>query len=162
MELITPGLGLVFWMTVTFSIVLFLLTKFAWKPILNALKEREDSIDSALSAAKKAKEDLENLQADNQRLLDEARVERDKLMKEAQATAQAIVQKAKEAASEEGAKELQAAKSAIQLEKQSALKEIEILAGSLSLQIAEKLLRKNLDNKEAQEALIQQYLKEVN
>lgn len=162
MELITPGLGLVFWMTVTFSIVLFLLTKFAWKPILSALKEREDSIDSALSAAKKAKEDLENLQADNQRLLDEARVERDKMMKEAQATAQSIIQKAKEAASEEGAKELQAAKSAIQLEKQSALKEIEILAGSLSLQIAEKLLRKNLDNKEAQEALIQQYLKEVN
>lgn len=162
MELITPGLGLVFWMTVTFSIVLFLLTKFAWKPILSALKEREDSIDSALSAAKKAKEDLENLQADNQRLLDEARVERDKMMKEAQATAQAIIQKAKDTASEEGAKELQAAKSAIQLEKQSALKEIEILAGSLSLQIAEKLLRKNLDNKEAQEALIQQYLKEVN
>jgi len=162
MQLITPGLGLIFWMTVTFSIVLFLLSKFAWKPILKALKEREDSIDSALSAAKKAKEDLENLQSDNQRLLDEARAEREKLTREAQATAQAIIQKAKDAASEEGAKELNAAKAAIQLEKQAALKEIEILAGSLSLQIAEKLLRKNLDNKEAQEALIKQYLNEVN
>jgi F-type H+-transporting ATPase subunit b len=162
MQLITPGLGLIFWMTVTFSIVLFLLSKFAWKPILKALKEREDSIDSALSAAKKAKEDLENLQSDNQRLLDEARAEREKLTREAQATAQAIIQKAKDAASEEGAKELNAAKVAIQLEKQAALKEIEILAGSLSLQIAEKLLRKNLDNKEAQEALIKQYLNEVN
>ncbi|MBY0427408.1 MAG: F0F1 ATP synthase subunit B, partial [Cytophagales bacterium] len=103
MELIKPGLGLIFWMTVTFSIVLFLLTKFAWKPILKALKEREDSIDSALSAAKKAKEEMEQLQSNNQRLLDEARGERDKMMREAQETAQAIVQRAKEVASEEGA-----------------------------------------------------------
>lgn len=162
MELIKPGLGLLFWMTVTFSIVLFLLSKFAWKPILQALKEREDSIDSALSAAKKAKDDLEKLQSDNQKLLEEARVERDKILREAQATAQGLIQKAKDTASEEAAKELTSAKAAIQLEKQAALKEIENLAGALSIQIAEKLLRKNLENKDAQEALIKQYLNEVN
>ncbi|HAR20858.1 MAG TPA: ATP synthase F0 subunit B [Cytophagales bacterium] len=161
MELIQPGLGLVFWMTVTFSLVLFILTKFAWKPILKALKEREDTIENALNSAEKAKQEIQKSQAENQRILDEARLERDKVLKEAQATANNIINEAKEKANSEGAKLLDNARTSIQTEKAAALTEIKNLVGTLSVQIAEQMLKKELNNDSSNLALIQQYLNDA-
>jgi len=161
MELIQPGLGLVFWMTVTFSLVLFILTKFAWKPILKALKEREDTIENALNSAEKAKQEIQKSQAENQRILDEARLERDKVLKEAQATANNIINEAKERANSEGAKLLDNARTSIQTEKAAALTEIKNLVGTLSVQIAEQMLKKELNNDSSNLALIQQYLNDA-
>lgn len=161
MELIQPGLGLVFWMTVTFSLLLFILTKFAWKPILKALKEREDSITTALNSAEKAKQEILNSQAENQRILDEARLERDKVLKDAQATASAIINEAKDKANTEGAKLLENARLSIQNEKAAALTEIKNLVGTLSVEIAEKMVKKELKDESSNQALIQQYLNEA-
>lgn len=161
MELIQPGLGLVFWMTVTFSLLLFILTKFAWKPILKALKEREHSIETALNSAEKAKQDILKSQAENQRILDEARLERDKVLKDAQATASAIINEAKDKANTEGAKLLENARLSIQNEKAAALTEIKNLVGTLSVEIAEKMVKKELNDDSSNQALIQQYLNEA-
>lgn len=161
MELIQPGLGLVFWMTVTFSLLLFILTKFAWKPILKALKEREDSITTALNSAEKAKQEILNSQAENQRILDEARLERDKVLKDAQATASAIINEAKDKANSEGAKLLENARLSIQNEKAAALTEIKNLVGTLSVEIAEKMVKKELKDASSNQALIQEYLNEA-
>lgn len=161
MELIQPGLGLVFWMTVTFSLLLFILTKFAWKPILKALKEREQSIETALNSAENAKQEILKSQAENQRILDEARLERDKVLKEAQATASAIINEAKDKANTEGAKLLESARLSIQNEKAAALTEIKNLVGTLSVDIAEKMVKKELKDESSNQALIQQYLNEA-
>lgn len=161
MELIQPGLGLVFWMTVTFSLLLFILTKFAWKPILTALKEREQSIETALNSAENAKQEILKSQAENQRILDEARLERDKVLKEAQATASAIINDAKDKANTEGAKLLENARLSIQNEKAAALTEIKNLVGTLSVDIAEKMVKKELKDDSSNQALIQQYLNEA-
>lgn len=162
MDLVTPGLGLIFWQTVLFLIILFLLGKFAWKPILSALGEREKSIEDALESAKKAKQEMENLKAENESLLQEARLERDKILKDAQAAANNIVEEAKGKASEESTRMIENAKSAISNEKQAALTEVRNLAATLSIEIAEKLIKKELENKKAQETLVDSYLKEVN
>lgn len=161
MELIQPGLGLVFWMTVTFSLLLFILTKFAWKPILTALKEREQSIETALNSAENAKQEILKSQAENQRILDEARLERDKVLKEAQATASSIINEAKDKANAEGAKLLENARLSIQNEKAAALTEIKNLVGTLSVDIAEKMVKKELKDTSSNQALIQQYLNEA-
>jgi len=95
MELVKPGLGLIFWMTITFSIVLFILSKFAWKPILNSIREREDSINSALNAAEDARKQMSALQADNEKLLNQARAEREVMLKEAQEMKEHIIAQAK-------------------------------------------------------------------
>src|SRR5687767_9069103 len=102
MSLVTPEFGLIFWQLVTFLLVFFLLSKFAWKPIVESLKEREQTIHEALSAASKAKEEMQRLQAANENLLQEARFERDRILKEAQSTASSIVNEAKEKANTEG------------------------------------------------------------
>jgi len=161
MELIQPGLGLVFWMTVTFSLVLFILSKFAWKPILTAIKERETSIETALNAAQKAKDDMEKQTAENQRLLDEARLERDKILKDAQTAANLVINQAKEKAGEEAAKMLDSARAAIQTEKGAALTEIRNLVGNLSVDIAEKIVKKELQSDEAQKTLVNKYLNDA-
>ena len=113
MELVTPSIGLLFWSALAFFILLFVLGKFAWKPITQALKEREDSIDEALKSAEVARLQLESLKTDNQRLLNEARVERDKLLKEANEIKDQILAKAKGDAKSEGDKMIAAAKEAI-------------------------------------------------
>ncbi len=95
MELITPDIGLIFWMTLSFAIVLAILKKFAWKPILQGLKDREDSIKESLSSAEKARDEMAKLQSDNEKLLDEARLERDEILKQALATANTIKEEAK-------------------------------------------------------------------
>ena len=135
--------------------------KFAWKPILDSLEGRESDIRNAIESAKKAKAEMEELTASNEKLLQEARLEKDNLLKEAQVTAKALVEEAKEQAQKEGAIEKEKAMAAINSEKKAALAEIKNLATELSLEIAEKILKKELSDKSAQEALISDYLNEA-
>ena len=162
MDLVTPGLGLFFWQTVTFLIVLFCLSKFAWKPIMGSLKEREQTIESALLAAEKAKQDIALLQAQNENLLKEARMERDKILKDAYAAASSVVEEAKDKARIEGDRLIEGARTAIVMEKNAALAEVKNYAATLSIDIAEKLLRKELSSDLAQKQLVSEYIKEAN
>ncbi len=161
-NIITPDLGLFFWQAVIFLVTLFLLSKFAWSPIMSALKEREGSIADALSAAEKARLEMQKLQAANEALLTEARAERDKIINEAQKASVAMIEDARAKASSEGNKLVEAAKSTIQSEKLIALNEVKNYAATLALEIAEKILRKELDNSDAQKQLVNEYIKEVN
>jgi F-type H+-transporting ATPase subunit b len=161
MNLVTPDLGLLFWQSLIFFTVLFILAKFAWKPIVKALEERENVIADALGAAEKAKEEMKALQASNDKMLLEARAERDKMVKEAQATANSIIAEAKEKATEEADRIVYNAKALIETEKNAALSEVKNTAANLSLQIAEKLLKKNLSGDDSQKALVNEYIKEA-
>jgi len=162
MELITPDIGLIFWMTLSFAIVLAILKKFAWKPILQGLKDREDSIRESLSSAEKAREEMAKLQSDNEKLLDEARLERDEIIKEALATANTIKEEAKNETSKISGKMIEDARTLINSEKQAALAEIKELVASLSMDIAERLMRRNLSDDKSQRELVDQFIKEIN
>ncbi|MDR2036788.1 MAG: F0F1 ATP synthase subunit B [Bacteroidales bacterium] len=154
MQLVSPDIGLVFWMLVSFLIVLFLLKKFAWKPILNMLHRREDSIEQALKAADRAREDMEKMKADNEKILDEARMEREKIFREAQEMKEKIVSEARDSARKEQERIMEETRTSIQSEKSAALKEIRELTADLSVQIAEKLLRHELSNDGKQKELL--------
>jgi F-type H+-transporting ATPase subunit b len=162
MELVTPGIGLIFWQTLTFIIVLFLLSKFAWRPIMASLREREQSIESALSMAERAKLEMQTLKADNEKLLQEARVERDRILKEAADNGRALIEEAKTRATEESNRVFAQAKAELENEKKSALAEVKNVAASVSIEIAERILKHELRDAAAQQALVQDYLKEVN
>jgi F-type H+-transporting ATPase subunit b len=161
MELIQPSIGLVFWMTVSFLILLFILKKFAWKPILQMLSDREHSIAEALNTAKKAREEMASLKADNERLLQEARLERDRMLKEARDTKDSIIAEAKEKAQAEGNKIMAQTREAIQTEKNAAVTELKNLVATMSVQIAEKILRAELSNDQKQKDLVQSMLKDI-
>ena len=161
MDIVTPELGLIFWQLVIFLLVLFLLAKFAWKPILTALHEREDNIDQALRVAEQAKLDMQNLKAGNEKLLADARHERDQMLKEGQNIANQIVEKAKTDATEEANRIAQQARESIQQEKNQALAEVRNTAAQLSVDIAERLLRRELADPSAQQKLVDEYLKDV-
>lgn len=161
MELVTPGIGLIFWQLVTFIIVLFLLSKFAWKPIMTALHERETSIENALSAAEKAKLEMQGLKAENEKLLAEARMERDKILKEASDAGNALVETARLKANEEGSRMIAQARESIENEKRAAITEVKNMAAALSVDIAERILRKELSNPQAQQELAKDYINEV-
>ncbi len=154
MGLVTPGIGLIFWTTLSFLIVLFLLKKMAWKPILTALKEREESITEALKAADKAKFEMAELTADNKKLLNETRAERDVMLKEARETKNKIVSEAKEAAGNEANKIIISAKEAINNEKKAAISELKNQVAALSIEIAEKILKTELEDQKKHEELI--------
>jgi len=161
MDLVTPGIGLIFWQTVTFLIVLFLLAKYVWRPIMNALKAREGSIEDALQAAELARVEMEKLTEDNEKLLAEARLEREKIIKEASIIAAKIREEGKEEASKIGDKMIEDAKNTINLEKQAAINEIRNQVAEFSIEISEKILRKNLGTDKSQKALIEEYLKDI-
>jgi F-type H+-transporting ATPase subunit b len=161
MELITPNIGLIFWQLVIFLIVLFLLAKFAWKPILGSLKEREDSIESALRMADQAKLEMQQLKAGNEKLIAEARMERDKMMQEATQMANQLIEQAKNKATEEGSRMIMQAREAIQNEKHAALTEVKNTAAKLSIDIAERILRRELTDAGSQQQLVDSYLKDV-
>lgn len=161
MDLVAPGLGLLFWNTLTFLTVLLILWKTAWKPITAALKEREDGITTSLHLAEKAKSDMKLLQSENEKMLQEARLERDKMMKEAKVIADKIVADAKGKALEESNKIVASAQEAIQNEKMAALTEVKNQMANLSVSIAEKLLRNELSNKGAQTKLIEGYMADI-
>ena len=162
MDLVTPDIGLIFWTTVSFAILYFVLSKFAWKPILGAVNEREKSIKEALSAAEKAKEEMANLKADNEKILNEAKLQRESLLKEAREIKSKIIADAESEATEKANKLIESAKNAIQTEKSVAMKELKNTVVDLSLDIAEKLLSKELDNKEKKLENIQDILDKTN
>ena len=160
--MIEPGIGLLFWMTLTFIILLFLLAKFAWKPILNAVNDREVTIIDALNQAKLAKQEMAKLKEDNERILREARAERDGILKEARDMKDKIVSQAKESAKAEGEKMIEAARQSIQTEKIAAMADIKNQIGTLSVNIAENILREKLNNDSTQNALVENILNKSN
>ena len=161
MDLVTPGFGLFFWMLLTFTIVFLLLKKFAWKPILNMVKEREETIDNALKSAERAKEEMKALQANNEKLLAESRLERDKILKEAREAKDAIINEAKGKAGEEANKIVAQARETINNEKMAAITELKNQVASLSVEIAEKILKDQLASDEKQKAMVNNLLKDV-
>ena len=162
MDIIEPGIGLLFWMTLTFAILLFILAKFAWKPIINAVNERETSIVDALKQAKLAKKEMEQLKSDNERIIREAKIERDAILKDARDIKERIVTEAKDAAIAEGDKMIASAKETINAEKAAAMSDIKNQIGTLSVGIAESILKQKLDNPEAQNTLVENYLNNTN
>ena len=161
MQLVTPAIGLVFWMSVTFLSIFFILKKFAWKPILNMIKEREDSIESALQSAEKAKLEMKELQASNERILAEAIAERENLLREARETKDAIVNEAKTKAKAEADKLINQALESIKNEKMAAITELKNQVAALSIEVAEKILKEQLSTEEKQKVLVGNLLKEV-
>lgn len=162
MDLVTPGIGLIFWQTLTFLLVLLILSRYVWRPIMNALKAREGSINDALNAAEQAREDMEKLIADNEKLMVEARMERDKIIKDASSIASKIREEAKNDASKIAEKMIEDAKQTIILEKQAAVNEIRNQVAEFSIRISEKILRKKLSDKKSQKMLIAEYMKDLN
>ena len=162
MELVTPAFGMIFWTVLIFLFLLVLLKKFAWKPILNAVNERNDSISDALSSAEKAKEEMTKLKADNEQILDEARSTRDEILKEARNLKDKTISEAKAMAKDEADNIIASAKLAIQSEKRAAINEIKNQVASLSIDIAEKILSKELSDKKSQDTLIKDLLDKTN
>ena len=150
--------GLFIWQIVIFVGLILLLKKFAWKPILDAVNEREEGIKNALESAENAKKEMQDLQADNQRILQEARLERDSMLKEAREMKEKIVADAKNEAQAQGQKMIEQAKAAIESEKNAAMNELKLQVSTLSLSIAEKVLKGELSNKEAQTKLVEKML----
>lgn len=162
MDLLTPSIGNIFWTAVVFLLLIVLLKAFAWKPILSAVKEREDNIQDALNQAKLAKKEMETLKADNERIMREAKIERDAMLKEAREIKDRIVAEAKDAAKSEGDKLIEAARQTINEEKNAAMADIKSQIGILSVNIAESILKQKLENSEAQNELVQNYLNKSN
>ena len=150
--------GLFFWQAIILVILIVLLAKFAWKPILAALAAREEGISNALLAAENAKKDMQNLKADNEKLLAEARAERDAMIKEAIEIKEKMIADAKSEAQAQGEKMIEAAKASIESEKNAAMAELKNQVSTLSLEIAETLLKGELSNKEAQTKLVEKML----
>ena len=161
MRLVTPDIGTIFWMVLMFVIVLIILKKFAWKPILNALRNREESIEESLRTADRVKIEMEKLQADNEKIMAEARKERDKMLKETKKTGEMILNEAKNKASEESKKIIQSARVQIENEKDAAIADIRIQVAELSVDIAEKILQEKLKDDKAQQELMEKLLKDV-
>ncbi len=161
MELVQPGIGLIIWMTVAFSILLWILAKFAWKPIMKGLKEREDSIDEALNAANTAREEMKELKFSNEQLLKEAKEQRDIILREARQVKESIIEEAKEKAGSEANRIVEGAKESIQNEKMAALTEMKNELATLSIDIAEKILKEELESKDKHKALIDRLVKEA-
>ena len=161
MSLINPGFGLVIWMTIAFLIVLFILKKYAWKPIMNALKEREDSIEESLRAAEKARDAMKGLQLDNEKLLKDAKDERDAIMREARKIKDKIIEEAKDRASLEAGNIVESAKERIEHEKKAAVIEIKNMIATYSIEIAEKILKEEFKDKKKQSAYVEGLLKET-
>jgi F-type H+-transporting ATPase subunit b len=162
MDLITPDFGLLFWMVLSFGIVLVILKKFAWKPVLGAIQEREESIHNALAQAEKAKEEMAKLQAGNEDLLKQAREERDGLIKDAREARDKMVNDAKDIAKTEAEKIMTSAREAIENEKAGAIAEIKTQVAVLSVEIAEKILRDELSAEDKQKKLVNNLLEDVN
>jgi F-type H+-transporting ATPase subunit b len=162
MPLVTPGIGLIFWMLIAFSILLFILGKFAWKPILKMLHEREESIDKALKAAEEAKAEMQKLQANNELIVAEARKQADQIIKEAREIKEKIVSDAKNTAAIEADKIMKNAKASIESEKNQALNEIRDKIVEFSVIIAEKVIRKELSDENKQKDYIESLLKDIN
>lgn len=161
MELLTPGTGLIIWQLIVFLLLFFLLAKLAWKPIISALKDREKSIQEALDTAERARLEMSKLKADNENLLKQAREEREKILRDARDASNRLKDEAQTEAKKAGDRIIQEARAAINAEKLNALKEVKELVSNLSLEVAGKILQKNLADDQAQKALTQEYIKDL-
>ncbi|WP_188627587.1 F0F1 ATP synthase subunit B [Pedobacter quisquiliarum] len=161
MELVTPSIGLVFWTLIAFLFLLLLLRKLAWKPIMGAIHDREQYIDEALNKAELAKKEMARLTAQNEDLMLQARAERDVILKEAKALKDGILNEAKAQAQAEGDKMLEKAKIEIANQKKAALAEMKAQVSTLSIEIAERVLRGQLQDKAKQQELVAGLLKDV-
>ena len=155
------SMGLFVWHSVLFLTLIFLLRKYAWKPILSAVEEREQGIQNALDAAKNAKQEMESLNADNQRILQEAKAERDAILKEAREIKEKMISEAKSAATNEADKVMASAREQINNEKMAAIVELKNQVASLSVEIAEKVLKNELSDQSKQNDFIQNALKDA-
>jgi len=161
MELLLPKLGLIFWTLVAFGIVFFILAKYAWKPILKSLDEREKNISDSILSAENVRKEMEAMKSENEALLAKAREERSLMMREAKETRDKIIQEAKEQARKETNKIVADAQSVINQQKMAAITDLKNQVGNLVLEVSEKVLRRELNNKEDQEKYIQQLTKNV-
>ena len=160
MDLVTPDIGLLVWTGISFGLLYLILKKFAWGPILGAVNEREQSIKEALEAADKAKKDMENLKADNEKILNEAKAEKEALLKEAREIKSKLISDAEDEAKTKAKKMVEAAKTAIQNEKNSAMNELRNTVVDLSVGIAEKVISEELEDKNKQLKIIEDILKD--
>lgn len=156
MDLLTPSFGLIIWTLVAFLIVFFILKKYAWKPILNSLKEREQNISDSIQSAEKVRAEMAELKSENEILLAQAREERAIMMREAKETRDKIIMEAKEQARQETSKIVSDAQSTINQQKMAAITDLKNQVGNLVLEVSEKVLRRELSNKEEQEKYIKQ------
>lgn len=156
MELLLPGVGIIFWTLIAFIVVLVILKKFAWKPILKSLKDREENIANAIASAEKIKSEMAQLKNENETLLAKAREERASLLKDAKETSDKIVAEARDKAKSEYERILADAQASIEQQKNKALTEVKNQVGALVIEVAEKVLRKELANKAEQENYIKQ------
>ena len=161
MELVKPAFGLIFWMFISFGIILFILKKFAWKPILKMLHERERSIQDAIDSAKKTREEMALLRSDNERVLTEAKTQRDIILKEAREIKEKMISEAKGIASKEAERLTMIARENIQNEKLAAITELKNQVAHLSIEIAEKILKQELSEKDKQKRIIKNLLEDV-
>lgn len=161
MDLLTPSTGLFFWQLVIFLGLFFILAKVAWKPIIASLKEREESIQTALDSAERAKQEMAALQAGNEKLLKEARDERDKILRDARQAATVLQEQIQNEAKKSADKMIADARAVINTEKQAALRDVKQQVALFSLQVAEKLIKKNLESDKAQKDLVEGYIKDI-
>jgi F-type H+-transporting ATPase subunit b len=155
------SIGLFFWQTIIFVILIFLLKKFAWSPILKAVNDREQGIKDALDSAEAAKKEMQSLQADNEKIMKEARAERDSLLKEARDLKNSMISQAKDEAKSEAQKIIESANEAILNEKNAAVSDIKKQVASLSIEIAEKLLKEKLSDDNKQMKIVEDIIKDV-
>jgi F-type H+-transporting ATPase subunit b len=158
MDLVTPDVGLLFWTFISFIILFVLLKKFAWKPIVGAVNDREQSIKEALASAEAAKKEMENLTADNEKILQEARAEREAMMKEARELKSKMIADSKEEAKLAADKMITSAQEAIETEKKAAVAELKNQVAALSIEIAEKVVKSELSDKGKQLKLVEDML----
>ncbi len=162
MDLITPEFGLVIWMIISFGIVLFILKKLAWKPILKAIEQRENTIENSLQSAKHAKEEMSKVKADNEKILEQAKIERNNIINEGREIKEKIVNDARDEATKETQSIIDDARRTINNEKLAAIEEMKTQIVELSVNIAEKVISNNLKNDEAQRDYIKKTLDELN
>lgn len=161
MELVSPNVGTIFWMVIIFGIVAFVLKRFAWRPILNALYEREESIENALNAAQEARQEMEQLKAGNEELLAMARKEKESILRDAIVLKEGIIAEAKEKASAEMQKSIESARQQIQNEKLKAINEMKKQMTEISLMIAEKVIRKEMADNRQQQEMVNKLIDEI-
>ncbi len=161
MELVTPGIGLIFWMTIAFGMVLWVLAKYAWKPIMRSIEERERTIDNALQQAEIARTEMETFRANNEELINQAKREREKILKETVQLKEKIMQEAKEKATFDTEQLIQKARVQMELEKNAAIADLKNQVGRLSIEIAEKLLEREMKDKESHREYLEHLMKEV-
>jgi F-type H+-transporting ATPase subunit b len=160
-SLASPAIGTVFWTTLIFFLLLFLLQKFAWGPIMKAVRSREDTIRNALDSAEKAREEMKVLQADNEIILRKAREERDKIIRDARTATERMLTEAKEKSQSEADAMVKRAKELIEREKNTAIAEVKREVASLAIEVASRVVSETLKSDAEQQKLIGRYLKEI-